>query len=82
MIGPGSEDIGPDIEFEVITESPLQRYNLGILYPQKVIQSDIDEENINLDGFDERINLSNQFLPSTMGLTFLQTIQLTILLLM
>lgn len=50
LLGPGSEDIGPDINFEVLTESPVQRYSTGILYPQKKIfdenevTGDIQEE--------------------------------------
>lgn len=34
MLGPGSEDVGPDVEEELITDSPLERYSLGILFPQ------------------------------------------------
>lgn len=37
LLGPGSEDIGPDINYEVLTESPVQRYSTGILYAQKTI---------------------------------------------
>ncbi|TDT46072.1 helicase-related protein [Fonticella tunisiensis] len=106
IIGPGSEDIGPDIEHEIITESPLQRYNVGILYPQKNVQNQENDELINtqeengeipreeselheteeIEKFekkvttivrdernkeiDEQINMANQFLPSSMGLTF------------
>jgi hypothetical protein len=34
MLGPGSEDIGVDIEHEVISDSPVERYSLGVLFPQ------------------------------------------------
>lgn len=34
MLGPGSEDLGGDIRFEVISDSPRERYSLGILFPQ------------------------------------------------
>lgn len=43
MLGPGSEDVGPDIEREVITDSPIERYSLGILFPQNN-RYDIDDE--------------------------------------
>jgi len=42
MLGPGSEDIGPDINSEVISDSPIKRYSIGILYPQ---ESRIEREN-------------------------------------
>ena len=35
LLGPGSENICKSIEEEVITDSPIQRYSVGILYPQK-----------------------------------------------
>lgn len=40
ILGPGSEDVGTDINTEVITDSPLKRYSVGILYPQenKILQ--------------------------------------------
>ena len=38
LIGPGSEGVdGIEVQRERISESPLQRYSLGILYPQKAI---------------------------------------------
>lgn len=55
LLGPGSEDIGPNIENELITDDPIARYSIGILFPQqdKNIQecdSSIDiENNINQD---------------------------------
>ena len=30
MMGPGSEDIGGDIEREVISDSPKERYSVGM----------------------------------------------------
>lgn len=45
LMGPGSEDVGPDIEHEVITDSPIERYSVGILFPQKIeIGQDEDEK--------------------------------------
>lgn len=37
MLGTGSKDIGADIKFEVISDSPLDRYSLGDLFPQEYI---------------------------------------------
>jgi hypothetical protein len=44
MLGPGSEDVGPDIEREVISDSPIERYSLGVLFPQNNIHKIDDEE--------------------------------------
>jgi len=44
MLGPGSEDVGPDIEREVISDSPLDRYSLGILFSQNNIFGQDDDE--------------------------------------
>ena len=105
MLGPGSEDIGGDIEREVISDSPRERYSVGILFPQnsffeadegeKSIKTDftnddssfveeditryetkqvVELENQNLsfsdDSIQDQITMTNQFLPSAMGLTF------------
>ena len=102
MLGPGSEDIGGDVRVEVISDSPVDRYSLGILFPQNLIygQDDnekqkkmddneeeiVDEEDdesyenkkINNDyskssaedeTIDEEISMTNQSMPSAMGLT-------------
>lgn len=42
MMGPGSET-SKDSENEVITESPLQRYSVGILYPQGSTMKNVKE---------------------------------------
>jgi hypothetical protein len=44
FVGPGSEGLdGGDIETEIISENPLKRYALGILYPQRsLLGDDID----------------------------------------
>lgn len=36
LLGPGSEVSYPDAEHELISESPAERYSVGILYPQKL----------------------------------------------
>ena len=100
MLGPGSEDIGGDIEREVISDSPIERYSLGILFPQNsnyelnddekqvTVEKELDDdgelmehfkENVSEsnttksyveDGVQDQIAMTNQFLPSAMGLTF------------
>lgn len=50
LLGPGSEDIGGDIEHELITDPPITRYSTGILFPQKTamgqeVDSTVDFEN-------------------------------------
>ncbi|HAT4169819.1 TPA: helicase [Clostridium perfringens] len=110
MLGPGSEDLGCDIEKEVLSDSPLERYSLGILFPKKTlydendgdknirdeneeINEEVNEEDDDLesevyrnrnfkeeakslvnsyseDGIQEQITMTNQPLPSAMGLTF------------
>lgn len=49
LLGPGSEDITGDIEHELITDEPISRYSLGILFPRnnKYVQdmdSNLDRE--------------------------------------
>lgn len=104
LLGPGSEDIGCEIEHELITDAPITRYSTGILFPLKTeIKQDIDslidlennqnrydedilEEDANKkslmnnnddfidngdnEQFQEKINLSNEKKPSSMGFTF------------
>lgn len=103
MMGPGSEDFGGDIEYEIISDSPLDRYVTGILYPQNVKYEEedgeknvhVDETKINLEDIDvesagnienkefldseykyendniqEQISMTNQSIPSAIGLTF------------
>lgn len=107
LLGPGSEDICRNIEEEIITDSPIERYSIGILYPQKNIVEetkgdDFDKESENEDednnfeeqlneensiknkleekgyipkedminDLDQEISMANQYLPSSMGMTF------------
>lgn len=44
MLGPGSEDVGSNIETEVISDSPVERYSLGVLFPQNNKYNIDDEE--------------------------------------
>ena len=32
MLGPGSEDLGIDIEKEILSDSPLDRYSLSLIH--------------------------------------------------
>lgn len=47
LLGPGSEDIGKDIEYELITDEPIARYSTGILFPQKC--ENVQEDNSSID---------------------------------
>ena len=46
IIGPGSEDVGPELEYEVITDDPIKRYVSGMLFPQNEIRDHIDGEEV------------------------------------
>ncbi|MDF2882858.1 MAG: helicase [Clostridiaceae bacterium] len=104
MLGPGSEDIGGNIRCEVISDSPVERYSLGVLFPQEIvygqddnekqkiieennaisdeqIKEEANEENnlrnepvksstvLEEESLDEEIGMTNQTMPSAMGLT-------------
>ena len=63
LLGPGSEDIGGDIEHELITDDPISRYSLGILFPRddknnQDTDSTLDIET-NEDSRDEQDNIFN-----------------------
>lgn len=47
LVGPGSEDIGPQIETEVISDSPLERYSAGILFPMDTKVGQNEDEKYN-----------------------------------
>ena len=102
ILGPGSEDICSSIEHEIITDSPIERYSTGILYPQKNRIDENKGEDFDKDeslyedenqyvlqlkheikenkkiykeddidnALDQEINMANQYLPSSMGITF------------
>ncbi len=84
MMGPGSEIPVPtvcsdDVESEIISENPFQRYSVGILYEQKT-RRDVDDESIeerDIDGradVDELLDVAtttaNQYYPSSIGMSF------------
>ncbi|MBN1036088.1 helicase [Clostridium botulinum] len=52
MMGPGSEDIGADIKHEVISDSPLDRYSLGVLFPQNNLYEQDESEKEKSDNGD------------------------------
>ncbi|WP_051624068.1 helicase-related protein [Clostridium akagii] len=57
MLGPGSEDIGADTKYEVISDSPLDRYVLGVLFPQdNLYEQDESEKEKSSDSINEDIN--------------------------
>ena len=57
LMGPGSEVSYPDAEHELISESPAERYSVGILYPQKQIfgynDMESDQED-NTEGYEDQ----------------------------
>ena len=72
LLGPGSEDISGNKEHEIITDDPISRYSLGILFP--VEDSDTSENNDDiyeglLNDIDDSINRTNETKPSSMGIT-------------
>ena len=44
LLGPGSEITFPDKEHEIITESPDNRYSIGILYPKESFTKTEEDE--------------------------------------
>jgi len=123
LLGPGSEFNWPDKEHELISSNPLNRYSVGILYPQGVymrqdndeaypVTSEDEAEEANTDetisftdedgsirnesnskeetasslakgmrtyeydetaseNLDEEVNLATQYMPSSMGISFI-----------
>lgn len=80
LIGPGYGE-RCDESKEIITENPISRYTVGILYPQNAnrdLKEEIDDTGANevgskedLNSFlDNHINIANQYYPSAMGLSF------------
>lgn len=76
LIGPGSEEVGPSVSEEIITDKPDDRYTVGMLFPQSV---SADEEAVLDEGFmasekedepQDFVSLANQYYPSAMGLSF------------
>jgi len=81
FVGPGSEEVGPPPEEEVITDKPTNRYTAGMIYPQEApaeAEDDIAGDNIvatasesdHDETIDSHINMANQFFPSAIGLSF------------
>ncbi|MFX0558850.1 helicase-related protein [Tepidibacillus infernus] len=80
LVGPGSEEISGEINNEILTEDPLKRYTVGILYP-KESKLDVKEE-INYTGeayisesdedelLDSHITAANLYSPSALGFSF------------
>lgn len=87
LLGPGELDIyGDDNVFEIISDFPLRRYYTGILFPERVLQSqdetvpgstDSDQSIDSEEEFEDvkkstkdEVTLSNHFFPSDMGISF------------
>jgi hypothetical protein len=84
MMGPGSECpmgfLDPMVaEHELISESPLQRYSVGLLYEQGTLR-DPEDESAEGRSADERAEIdelldiatttANQYYPSSVGMSF------------
>ena len=63
MLGPGSELSGLDLEHEIISGDPGQRYSVGILYPQGNIIGMEDDELDNKEGNAKEEIVSEGFSP-------------------
>lgn len=72
LMGPGSEKGSSSEKFEIISESPHQRYVTGMLHPlEKVISSLLSDEIEELTGIEDDLNvIDNEFKPKTIGFTF------------
>lgn len=88
MMGPGSEDpynqYTEDVERELISEDPLQRYTVGMLYEQEVKQGEDDEDTVDSElapdiatgdpSFDALLDMAtttaNQYFPSSIAMSF------------
>lgn len=82
LMGPGSEPLGLPSEVEILSEDPLQRYSVGILYPQQLEREaeDVDSDNALADAavdsdelLDAATTVINQYYPSAIGLSFYTT---------
>lgn len=47
LLGPGSEEIGSNDECEIITDEPIARYSIGILFPQECKQEQEEDDILN-----------------------------------
>lgn len=80
LVGPG---LGENLSAneEIITDRPINRYTVGILYPQKAqieLEEEVDDSGSNIVNpedeensyLDNHINIANQYYPSAMGISF------------
>jgi superfamily II DNA/RNA helicase len=82
LVGPGTTCFEVENKEEIIIESPMKRYSMGILYPQgKKQDTDIEDTFETSDNqvsssseddeaYDIGINSSNEFYPSSVGMSF------------
>lgn len=84
MMGPGSEypvavRDRVDLEAEIISESPLERYSVGILYEQMIRPEEEQDSSVGVVGEgetdpDELLDIAtttaNQYYPSSIGMSF------------
>ena len=60
MLGPGSEISIPSKEKELISDPPLSRYSMGILFPQGIKIGHDNDEKMDIDGSIEVVDQSDQ----------------------
>ena len=60
MLGPGSEISIPNKENELISDPPLSRYSMGILFPQGIKIGHDNDEKMDIDGSIESVDQSDQ----------------------
>lgn len=61
LLGPGSEDIGGDIEHELITDDPISRYSLGILFPREDISKQDTDSTLDIETNEDSREEQNGF---------------------
>ena len=60
MLGPGSEISIPNKENELISDPPLSRYSMGILFPQGIKIGHDNDEKMDIDGSIESVDQADQ----------------------
>lgn len=65
LLGPGSEDITEDIEHELITDDPISRYSLGILFPKEDINKQDTDSKLDIETNEDTRDEQNEFLDKS-----------------
>lgn len=70
LLGPGSEDITGDVEYELITDDPISRYSLGILFPREDINKQDTNSSLDVETNEDSRDDRNDFLDNDENKTF------------